>query len=195
MTLCTATLLAIENSHRVPTQIDEIWRLYRPRVVGLARRLLRTSNSCVLDEEDIAQWVFHSFSRGLLQGRYGTITNAEAIWYLLARITRRRVIDHLRYEKRVRRSQDHLKREDAFPLSEVAATGPSPESTLMAKETFDRIMNTLGDERLCEVAVGKINGLTHVELAQQLQCSTRTIERRLAEVRCRLTEECGLSAS
>ena len=49
---------------------QQLWERYYRRLVGLARKRLRTSRRREADEEDVAQNAFHSFFRGVGRGRF-----------------------------------------------------------------------------------------------------------------------------
>ena len=50
-------------------------------------------------------------------------------------------------------------------------------------EEYERLLEALGDESLRRVAVWKMDGLTNDEIAEQLECSRRTIARKLETIR------------
>ena len=60
---------------------------------------------------------------------------------------------------------------------------PSPEFALVMADEMQRLLDCLTDENLQQIAIGKLEGMTNEELAEQLDCSVRTIERKMARIR------------
>ena len=80
-------------------------------------------------------------------------------------------------------------RGDDEAVFEVIGNDPSPEMVLMMAESFERLLAHLGDGQLREIAVGKLEGFSNGELAERLDCSERTIERRLHLIREKCQQE------
>ena len=66
---------------------------------------------------------------------------------------------------------------------------PTPEFAAQVAEQYQRLLDLLGDESLCRVAVWKMEGLTNDEVAEQLGCSRRTVARKLDTIRIIWSEE------
>ena len=62
-------------------------------------------------------------------------------------------------------------------MSLVIGNEPTPEFCLMITEQFENLLAVLDDPELRELALGKMEGYTNVEMAERLECSLRTIER------------------
>jgi DNA-binding NarL/FixJ family response regulator len=60
---------------------------------------------------------------------------------------------------------------------------PTPVVAAQVAEEYERLLGRLGDEGLCQVAVGKMEGLANDEIAQRLGCSRRTVARKLETIR------------
>ena len=65
----------------------------------------------------------------------------------------------------------------------VIGNEPTPQFCLMITEQFDALLELLDDPELRELALGKMEGYTNQEMAERLNCSLRTIERRLRLIR------------
>src|SRR5262245_13862891 len=68
----------------------QLFGQYFRRLVGLARNRLADAPRAAADEEDVALSAFHSFCRGLQQGRIEKPSNRHSLWGLLAVITVRK---------------------------------------------------------------------------------------------------------
>lgn len=77
----------------------------------------------------------------------------------------------------------------ADALAQVAGREPSPEFAAMMAEQYVELLDRLGDETLRRVATMKLDGYTNEEIAEQLHCGLRTVERKLGVIRATLLAE------
>ena len=173
----------------------QLWQHYYDRLVRMARQNLRGQNRGVADEEDIVVSVFESFYRAAEMGRFPDLSGRDDLWRLLLKMSARKIVDKRRHDRRQRRgagakvrSLDETGREDEA-IIQVIGDEPTPEMVLMMTESFERLVAHLGDGQLREIAVGKMEGFSNAELAKRLQCSERTIERRLHLIREKCQQE------
>jgi DNA-directed RNA polymerase specialized sigma24 family protein len=147
----------------------------------------------VADEEDIAASVFHSFCRGAMAGRFQELKNRDDLWWLLLTITRQKVVDHVRRETAQKRGGGHTRLEsgltgpphhsNGFALDQLIGESPTPEFVIMLEEQHARLLSLLRDDSLRKIAISRIEGYTVPEIAQNLQMSTRSVERKLQLIR------------
>jgi RNA polymerase sigma factor (sigma-70 family) len=168
-----------------------LWERYFTRLVEAARSRLQGTVRAMADEEDVALSVIDSFCRAAEQGRFPELAGRDGLWRLLVRMTARKVVDQRRRESRQRRGGGNVLREEALAaaeldvrsLAEVADEEPTPEFVVLLAERVERLLDHLGDEDLKTLTIGRLEGYTNEELAKQLGCSLRTVERRLRLVR------------
>ena len=65
----------------------------------------------------------------------------------------------------------------------------STDVALVVGEELCRLLNLLPDEQLRQIAVAKMEGRTNHEVAVQMDCALRTVERRLGYIRAIWREE------
>jgi RNA polymerase sigma factor (sigma-70 family) len=164
-----------------------LWERYHRRLIGLARDKLRTAQRRAADEEDVVQSAFHSFFRGVSQGRFPELGDRDNLWRLLVVITARKALDQLAAEHAKRRggtpgSNLRIHLEDA-DIEQVIGDEPTPEFAAQVAEQYHRLLDLLGDATLRQVAVWKMEGLTRDEIAENLDCSRRTVARKLETIR------------
>src|SRR4051794_21814706 len=172
---------------------QRLWERYHRQLVGLARQKLRTSRRLGADEEDVVQNAFHSFFQGVARGRFPQLNDRDNLWRLLVVITARKALDQLAQEHTKRRGGGTLPAEPRMDLGEAGRGGPAveqvvgdeptPEFAAQIAEEYHRLLDLLGDDTLRRVAVGKMEGLTNDEIAAELDCSRRTIARKLDTIR------------
>ncbi len=155
---------------------NRLWHRYFERLVRLARRKLGSAPRHVADEEDVAAIVFRNLWQGAEAGHFPELLNRENLWPLLVVLTSRRVHDLLRYQNR------RGKNEAPEELDHVIAEDPTPQFAAMMSENVSRLFAVL-DPTQRQVAQGKLEGLENAEIARQLGCSERTVERKLQVIR------------
>ena len=59
----------------------------------------------------------------------------------------------------------------------------TPDFIVEMKEEAEELLNTLGDEPIRQVAELKIAGYSNAEIAKEMDCGKRTVERRMMIIR------------
>jgi RNA polymerase sigma factor (sigma-70 family) len=151
-----------------------LWERYFPALVNLARKIMSGAPGTSGREEDAALSAFDSFYRHAEQGRFPRLDDRNNLWRLLAVITARKALHILRDE--VRRNE--------IPLQPDLFVSREPDPALAAElaEECRRLLQLLDDE-LRQIALWKMEAFTAKEIAARLDCSPRTVERRLTEIR------------
>jgi RNA polymerase sigma factor (sigma-70 family) len=172
----------------------QIWHHYFDRLVRSVRRNLREHNRGMSDEEDIVISVFESFYRAAGDGRFPDLSDRDDLWRLLLKMSARKIVDKRRHDRRQRRGDGIHVRSidrdgDQDEILQVIGDEPTPEMALMMEESFERLIGHLGVGHLREIAVAKLEGFSNAEIAQRLECSERTIERRLHLIREKCQQE------
>ena len=179
-----------------------LWGRYFDDLVRIARDKLRAARRTGADEdeEDAALSAFDSFCAGAARGRFPHLVNRHDLWRLLVVIAARKA--WAQAERRGRQKRGGLVRieaggalgddseHDAPPIDRVAAPDPSPEFAAIVAEEFARLLDSLGEESLRQVALWKMDGYTVEEIADRLGCARRTVARRLDLIRKTWMAEC-----
>jgi len=67
------------------------------------------------------------------------------------------------------------------------AAGPSPAEAALLNEALERRLEALADPELRQIALWRLEGYTNREIADRLDCTERSIERRLERIRSKWT--------
>ncbi len=172
---------------------ERLWDRYFERLVRLARGRLDSVPMAAFDGEDVALSAFKSFFQRFSAGEFPDVRNRLQLWHLLATITTRKASDYRKHHFTAKRGGGRVRHasnlqagfEDANDLLEqVLTTDQTPEAAAIMSEACGKLLSELqADESLMEVALKKLEGYTNLEIAQQLEVSERTIERKLARIR------------
>ena len=173
-----------------------IWNRYADEIVEVARRSLGDASRRVSDEEDVAMLAMKSLLAGISSGRFPELDNREQLWRLLMVITTRKAAAVIEHDSRQKRGGGLVRGDSAVGFSlessdpsllagfdRFPSEKPAPDlAALMADETH-RLIASLPDATAQQIAVLKMEGHTHEEIADKLGCNVRTVERRLKQIR------------
>lgn len=168
---------------------QNLWDRYAARLIEIAQRRMKHTPRRIADEEDVAASVFHSLCRGAAAGRFKNIKNRDDLWWLLMGITKQKVVNHVRRETAQKRGGGHtqveagLNVQGGFSLDQLMGDEPTPEFLLMLEEEHERLLALLRDDELREIANLRIEGYTVGEIAERMNMSVRTSERKTKLVR------------
>ena len=179
---------------------EKLWRCYFQRMVNLAQRRLDGAARAAADEEDVAASAFKSFCVGAREGRFPKLSDRDSLWSLLVAITAHKSVDLIRYTNRQKRGGHGGSNQDGpgrskpkEPLSEIIQHGPTPEFVAQIGEQFRLLLNKLedaNDSDLLKIAIAKMQGASTPEVAKQLGCVRRTVERKILLIRRTWEQEC-----
>ncbi|MHB1037931.1 MAG: sigma-70 family RNA polymerase sigma factor [Pirellulales bacterium] len=188
------------GSSRDALAVEKLWQRYYERLVRLARQKLGPSNRQFVDEEDVALSAFDGFCRGLAAGRYPRLNDRDDLWRLLVAITVNKAVDHRRKERRLKRGGGAVRDEAAMAgwadsqgdagIAQIMGQEPAPELAASVADAVRHLLVGLGDEELRQIALLRLENYTVVEIARRLECSLRTVKRRLALIRVKWEETC-----
>lgn len=152
---------------------------FRDRLVALARqKILDPRLRAKFDPEDIVQSAFLTFWRRARDGEF-ELDDWESLWNLLAKITERRCHKYWKlYQKTNKRN---LNRESS-EIADVSSPTSDPLRSAIVTDLLDRLMHQL-DESSQLTLVLKLQGFTETEICEAIQCSIRSVRRRVARIR------------
>ncbi len=169
---------------------EKLWARYFHRLVGLARTRLRGAPRRAADEEDVALSAFHSLCRGAERDRFPNLHDRDSLWPLLVVLTVRKACNLVTHEQRLKRGGGHVRSEEELHAMSDESAGldrflsedPDPAALAMLNEQCQILLEQLdADQRA--IAMARLEGRTVKEIAAQLGCGLRTVERRLKLIR------------
>lgn len=165
----------------------ELWNLYYPRLVDVARRGLGNQPRRMADEEDVACSAMRSFFQATENGRLNEIQNRDELWKVLLTFTIRKTNRHKRY----------LKAEKRTPLPQPESSGahrkaadPVDVEQLADDQLVDELMvdcqdlvRLLPNDVLRKIALQRLEGYSVKEIAALHNVVPSTIKRKLGRIR------------
>jgi RNA polymerase sigma factor (sigma-70 family) len=168
----------------------QIWERYFRDLLTLARNHLDKRIRVRTDEEDVTVSMFKSFCMRQQRGEFD-LAGRDELWKLLVTITLRKARNAAKAERRekrdVRRERNVSAGDDEdsplWALEQMEAADPSPVEAVVLNEALERRLQSLADPELREIALWRLEGYTNGEIAGRLDCTERSVERRLARIR------------
>lgn len=165
--------------------VQKVWERYFPRLVGLARKILESSRRRAVDEEDVALSALKSFCHRARQNEFPQLEDRHDLWKLLMTITVRKAC-----KVRRREHKPHVKpTPQTFLEKHVTAKEPDPRLAAELADQFEYLLGLLHDERARRIALLKLEGYKNSEIADKVNRSVATVERKLQLVRRIWSEE------
>jgi RNA polymerase sigma factor (sigma-70 family) len=176
-----------------PRERDEaarlLWEHYFRELLALAHGHLGRRIRQKVGAEDLLQSVYASVCRRQQRGDF-ELYDRDDFWRLLVTITLNKARNAANYHQRAKRD---VRRTEPLPTIEdgseagaewtLAATGPTPDEAVALAEELDQRVRSLDNPLLMQVALKKLEGLTNKEIAEELNYTERTIERKLDAIR------------
>ncbi|MDR0337375.1 MAG: hypothetical protein LBI18_09820 [Planctomycetaceae bacterium] len=191
---------AVQNQNQ--EAFEQFWHLHFDRLTTLARRKMSQVNKRVSDEEDIAISALNSFYNGLAEKRFHSIQGNNELWKILATIVCRKISKQKRGEFTQKRGGGQVRGESFFnagPATEqvneragfgnVAGTTTTPYLEVEFLDTCKKLYEILDDESIRNVARLTMEGYSIDEIAAELGCVRRTVERKLKIIREKWKQE------
>jgi RNA polymerase sigma factor (sigma-70 family) len=150
---------------------------YFERLVRLARKRLRSLPGLGGYDEDLALRSFHSVYQRLCdRARPLELAHRDDLWRLLATRTISRAIDLIRRHRPAEVMGD-------LEITRLLSREPTPDEAAELADECRRLLDTLVEPELRQIALWKVEGFTHEEIAARLDCVPRTIERKVSRIR------------
>jgi len=170
--------------------VERLWKTYFARMKSLVARRIGNSPRLIGHEEDIAMSAFGSFVRRAAEGQFPDLKDNDELWKLLKTIAIRKTNDHFKYHMAAKRggkvwtNQQSDVENDAVHTDHVASDDPAncPEAPIDISDLFNHVLSILPDDAARDIVLLKLQGASVVVIAEMLECSTRTVQRKLKDI-------------
>ena len=175
---------------------EQLWQHVAVRLQDFAAQKLDVQTRRHYDEQDAANSAFHSLCHGLADGRLEA-QNRDALWGLLAVITSRKISAQQRRIHRQKRGSGAVRGESGFVdlgaagINAVVGDQSPPDELAEVSESCAQLLDALLDDTMKRIVLLKFQRATNGEIASELKCTERTVERKLERIR-RIWIEAGL---
>lgn len=171
----TRLIRDLQSGHE--SAVAALLPVYFERLVLLARKRLQGLPGLNAHEEDIALRAFDSLCRRCQSPeRPLELANRDDLWRLLALRTISRAVDLIRRHKPGEVPGEH-------DVEQLLHREPTPADAAEMADECQRLLNRLAEPELRQIALWKVEGYTHEEIAAKLECVPRTVERKVQRIR------------
>lgn len=194
------TLWIKQLDQETPEAFERVWQHFYERLVEYSARKLKAAPRREADEEDIAVSAMHSLHRGLQEGRFPVLRNRDDLWKVLLTIAGAKANQQMRRQLTQKRGGGDVRGESVFlvasdearqGLANFAGAEPTPEFAELISIECEERLDQLPDDVLRQIALLKLQGYSNEEIAEQIPCALRSVERKLARIRGIWTENQG----
>ncbi len=154
---------------------------YWPALVELARKKLRGAPARAADEEDVAQDAFWAFYQSLKAGRLPRLENREHFLAFLSHLIACRAVNQIDHELGASKRDAGRVQGDSVLDSLAGDDAPTPLEQAILNDCYRCYLDRLPD-KLRPVAELYLANYTNREIAEQLACVERTVERKVAMI-------------
>lgn len=179
--------------------IDALCRVYYEKLAAIARHRFGSFPRRVTDEYAVANAVLQEFHVRARRGEFADVQDTAELLMLLARLTRDRVVDEIRRYSAEKRGGGKTRGHSIFApiggqpmirdFDRFQSAQETPSTKEMIAEEMQQLLRKLADPELRTILVLRCEGLTNEEIAEQLQVSIATVERKRRRIRECLADE------
>ena len=171
---------------------SRLWAHFCQRLMVFARSRMSPSTRRIYDEEDAAVSAFRSLCRGIEAQRFPDVGDRGNLWALLVVITSRKIANQFRYEHQQRRNANQTLTESILQRSDGSSIGvlqslptqePTPAFAAEVADMSEYLMSQLLESDLQKIVLLKLEGHTNEDVAEQLNITRRTVQRKLERIR------------
>ena len=163
--------------------VADFWIRYEERLRRLAERNLSERMKRRVDPDDVVQSVFRTFLRRAGKGEF-ELQDRENLLSLLTTVTLNKIRQKARHFAAKKRGGDN----DRYfeNMTDLGGDQPTPDEEAALQEIEDLIRGF--DDEQQQVVDLKLQNYTNAEIARKLQCSERTVRRKLKNVQQQLEQ-------
>jgi DNA-directed RNA polymerase specialized sigma24 family protein len=168
--------------------VTQLWNRYFEKLVTRARDHLRGRRVAV-DGEDIALVAFDRFVRAVAAGRFPQLNTRDDLWQVLLVLTARISTNEARNESRKKRGGGRIFQSISPPSDSsgsvlpVVSSEPDPAEARALAEGVEKMLTSLENPLLTQVAILALEGYTNKEIAENIHRVVSTVERKLSTIR------------
>lgn len=168
---------------------EKIWRRFFEQLCEYTEKRIGQRHRRHFDEQDVANSAFFVLFDGIKKGRFSQLNSRDELWQLLTLIASRKACNARKHFDRQKRGGGKVVGGGA--LSEVARdqlvgfmnSQVQANNYDQLEQTSEDLIRLLPDDSLRRVALLRLAGQSNVEIAAELGCVTRTVERKLHLIR------------
>lgn len=179
--------------------VENLCQVFYEKLAAIARRRFGRFPLRVIDEYAVANDALQAFHARAQQGEFAAVREPSELLLMLSQLTRDRVVDEIRRQTAQKRGGGKTRGNSIFAATEeqqrnggfdrFQAAEETPSSREIASEQVQQLLQKLSDTDLRTILVLRYEGLTNEEIAEQMQISIATVERKRRRIREQLSAD------
>lgn len=176
-----------------PEAAEKLWGAFYQRLRLAVRERVRNIRRPVASESEVALSAMNSFLARARDGQFGDLASELELWKLLKTIAIRKTNDmrkNLRAQKRggeqaIYNQADLDEDQDSAAnagIHTALSEDLAPDLVVELSDLFSQLLNQLPDDRHRDVILLKLQGASVAMIAEQLQTTTRTVQRMVRKI-------------
>ncbi len=154
---------------------------YISRMQLYARRFLTKQDRADGFDEDLASETMTNVWLGITQGRFGSVSNRDELWFTMMSIAKSRALDRRKFLHRKRRMFGIPGQLATFFQGRIDFSLPSDEFEFL--EVWEKFTNSLPNDEYREIARMRMDGMKVNEIANKLESVPKSVRRKLRIIR------------
>ena len=167
-----------------------LWERFFQRLIAFAETKVFARHRRFFDGEDIAGSAMYAVLDGIRNDRFKRPENRDDLWGLLIVVASNKAINkgkhfdrQKRDSRRDRRGSSAFVQHGTGNVVNYLAAGDDPAKMFELESTCKLMLSQLPDDSYRQIALLRMAAYTNEEIAKQLDCSRRTVERKLVAIR------------
>ena len=179
----TKAINGLKTDREVASQL--LWDHYFERLCRYAKSKISRNQQRLIDSEAIASTALYTLFDGLENNRFNHAGNRDELWRILISVTANKASDERRRFRCVKRGAGMVRGDSAFSAADLHAAiadhrGDSdPSDCLEFESVFEELNKRLPNANYRLITSRRLAGYSNQEIAETLDCSTRTVIRKL----------------
>ncbi len=170
----TRVLDELKVGDHLDSAAQKLWEHAFSKLIRIARGMLRNTPRAQPTKR-ISHSAPFKVSATVPRGHFPNLDSRDSLWRVLYTIALRKVTAQKAYQKAEKRSAGRIVSAD---IEAVVDHEPGPEFAAMLVDELRFLLSILRDDGLRQVCRLVLEGFSNQEIAEQLNCHVRTIERK-----------------
>ena len=167
------------------TASELLWDFYFERLCRFATTKIAKRQRRLIDNEAVAASAMYALLDGIENERFGLIDNRDELWRILVIVATRKAYDARRHHLCAKRGAGLVRGDSVFSTKGLKAIiadqrGDSdPSGCSEVESVLEELNKQLPDDNYRQITTLRLAGHNNREIARKLNCSTRTIIRKM----------------
>lgn len=169
--------------------VQKLWDRFFERLCAYARTRVYQRHQHLVDEEDVAASAFYALYDGLRNKRFERVRNRDELWRVLTVLAANKASSLHRHYDTKKRGGGRV-----MPDSILGATGADgiidflqrtvdPAQEAEFENALEELIQQLPGRSFQDLVLMRLGGHSHEEIAKKLDCSVRTVDRKMRTIR------------